>query len=199
MPRQQRRRYPMASRRATRLVRARTAWNRISAHHIDSNVRDQTVGADRDNRTLSTLSTNLRCGGSDSQAARALCLINIALRVTLRAGPRDWEISSRSRPRNSPLRTIWIGKGPCGRDGSRTAEHVESPHVILSRILMKSGPGNRAIRPTSLAFLQRIILVHSGGCVELTASDALRGVRRAEVLPYPHRSVQCSRLIGRGR
>ena len=66
--------------------------------------------------------------------------------------PRYWEISRRSRLRNSPWRTIRIGKATCGRDGSRIAEHVESPHVILSRTLMKSGPVDRALGPTSLSF-----------------------------------------------
>jgi hypothetical protein len=61
-------------------------------------------------------------------------------------------------------------------------------------------PGKSRSTPDIVKFpVQRIILVHSGECVELAASDALPGVRRAEVLPYLHRSAQCSRLIGRGR
>jgi hypothetical protein len=49
-------------------------------------------------------------------------------------------------------------------------------------------PGKSRSTPDIVKFpVQRIILVHSGECVELAASDALPGVRRAEVLPYLHR------------
>src|SRR5260370_40898373 len=109
----------MASRRATRLVRAGTTWNRISADHNGSNVRDQTVGADRDNRTLSTLPANLRCGGSDSQAARGLWPITIALRATLPAGAARLGDLEYVSPAELALANHPDREGSCGRDGPR--------------------------------------------------------------------------------
>ena len=46
-------------------------------------------------------------------------------------------------------------------------------------------PGKLSSTPDIVKFpVQRIILVHSGECVELAASDALPGVRRAVTIRF---------------